>query len=268
MNSVFGKELNPGKNPISDFTQYSFFTDSIVDTGREICTYLESNSYEKTAQQFKLRLPVPYPTDGDALRFVSLAIDDLCPQHSSMTRTNSAPAPDTAVPGPTSTSMAGSQGMACEAYRKRVPSGPGSIESMALQTGSEALANNPDLSTFSAFISGKSNPEIDIVKVLDSGPYVVFAPTNEAFAKLDPATLATLKSDPVVLLPTLFYHIVLGDFSPNDLAGTRRTQDGRPVVVTGKGDDMEVNGNPVVCGYTAHGAHIYMIDEVLTPPTP
>lgn len=173
-----------------------------------------------------------------------------------------------AGPVPTSTKVPDPQGSGCDAYRKQVPTGPGSIESMALETGSEALANNPNLSTFSGLISGKLNPDINIVNVLDGGPYVVFAPTNDAFAKLDPKTLETLKSDPVVLLPTLFYHMVLGYLQPNDVAGKMPTQDGRPVTVVGKGSDIKVNDAKVVCAYTAHGAYIYMIDTVLTPPTP
>lgn len=180
-----------------------------------------------------------------------------------------APAPvSPAGPVPTSTKVPDPQGSGCDAYRKKVPSGAGSIDSMALQTGSEALASNPDLSTFSGLISGKINPDINIVNVLDGGPYVVFAPTNEAFAKLDPATLATLKSDPVVLLPTLFYHMVLGYLGPNDVQGKMPTQDGRSVNVVGKGSDITVNDAKLVCAYTAHGAYIYMIDTVLTPPTP
>jgi uncharacterized surface protein with fasciclin (FAS1) repeats len=180
-----------------------------------------------------------------------------------------APAPvSPAGPVPTSTKVPDPQGSGCDAYRKKVPTGPGSIESMALQTGSEALANNPDLSTFSDAISGKLNPDINIVNVLDGGPYVVFAPTNDAFAKLDATTLEALKTDPVVLLPTLFYHMVLGYLGPNDVAGKMPTQDGRPVTVVGKGGDIKVNDAKVVCAYTAHGAYIYMIDTVLTPPTP
>ncbi len=180
-----------------------------------------------------------------------------------------APAPvSPAGPVPTSTKVPDPQGSGCDAYRKKVPTGPGSIDSMALQTGSEALANNPDLSTFSGLISGKLNPDINIVNVLDGGPYVVFAPTNEAFAKLDPKTLENLKSDPVALLPTLFYHMVLGYLGPNDVAGKMPTQDGRAVTIVGKGSDIKVNDAKVVCAYTAHGAYIYMIDTVLTPPTP
>jgi hypothetical protein len=62
--------------------------------------------------------------------------------------------------------------------------------------------------------------------------------------------------------------MVLGYLGPNDVQGTMPTQDGRSVVVTGKGGDIKVNDNRVSCAYAARGAYIYMIDTVLTPPTP
>jgi hypothetical protein len=139
---------------------------------------------------------------------------------------------------------------------------------MAGQTASQAIASNPDLSTFSAAIAGTLNPDINIVSVLDGGPYIVFAPTDAAFAALEPATVETLKTDPRVLLPVLFYHMVLGNVGPANVAGTMPTQDGRPVVVTGKDGDIKVNGNRVSCAYAANGAYIYMIDGVLEPPVP
>ena len=177
-------------------------------------------------------------------------------------------APTTAAPVPTSTKVPDPQGPGCDAYRNQVATGAGSIASMALQTASQAIASNPDLSTFSAAISGKLNPDINIVSVLDGGPYIVFAPTDAAFSKLDAATVETLKTDPQVLLPVLFYHMVLGNVGPANVAGKMPTQDGRPVVVTGKDGDIKVNGNRVTCAYAARGAYIYMIDTVLTPPVP
>ena len=178
------------------------------------------------------------------------------------------PAAPTATAAATPTKVPDPQGPGCDAYRKAVPTGAGSIPAMAGQTASQAIANNPDLSTFSAAISGTLNPEINIVSVLDGGPYIVFAPTDAAFAALDPATVETLKSDPRVLLPVLFYHMVLGNVGPANVAGTMPTQDGRPVVVTGKDGDIKVNGNRVSCAYAANGAYIYMIDGVLEPPVP
>ena len=175
-------------------------------------------------------------------------------------------APTTAMPVPTATKVPDPQGPGCDAYRNQVPSGAGSIASMAAQTASQAIASNPDLSTFSAAISGKLNPDVNIVSVLDGGPYIVFAPTDAAFSKLDAATLETLKTDPQVLLPVLFYHMVLGNVGPANIAGKMPTQDGRAVVVTGKDGDIKVNDNRVTCAYAANGAYIYTIDTVLTPP--
>ena len=205
-----------------------------------------------------------------AIAAIAVAIPTAVQAYAEPTPTPVDPAPPatSATAAPTSTKVPDPQGPGCDAYRSKVPTGAGSIASMALQTGSEAIASNPDLSTFSAAISGKLNPDINIVSVLDGGPYVVFAPTDVAFAKLDPATLETLKTDPVALLPTLFYHMVLGYLGPNDVQGTMPTQDGRTVVVSGKGGDIKVNDNRVACAYAARGAYIYMIDEVLIPPTP
>ena len=176
--------------------------------------------------------------------------------------------PTTATPVPTSTKVPDPQGPGCDAYRSQVPTGAGSIPSMAVQTASQAIASNPDLSTFSAAISGRLNPDVNIVSVLDGGPYIVFAPTDVAFSKLDQATLATLKTDPTALLPVLFYHMVLGNVGPANIAGKMPTQDGRAVVVTGKDGDIKVNDNRVTCAYAVRSGYVYMIDTVLTPPVP
>jgi uncharacterized surface protein with fasciclin (FAS1) repeats len=176
--------------------------------------------------------------------------------------------PTTATPVPTSTKVPDPQGPGCDAYRSQVPTGAGSIPSMAVQTASQAIASNPDLSTFSAAISGRLNPDVNIVSVLDGGPYIVFAPTDAAFSKLDEATLTSLKTDPTVLLPVLFYHMVLGNVGPANIAGKMPTQDGRAVVVTGKDGDIKVNDNRVTCAYAVRSGYVYMIDTVLTPPAP
>merc|ERR1711963_299998 len=44
------------------------------------------------------------------------------------------------------------------------------------------------------------------------GPFTVFAPTNDAFAKVDPATLNRLLADPAALAQVLTYHVVSGTF--------------------------------------------------------
>ena len=90
-------------------------------------------------------------------------------------------------------------------------------------------------------ISGGANPAVNIVPVLDNGPYVVFAPTNEAFAALPPAQLDALKADPAALSKLDYYHVFLGLLGPDDVKGQRPTQQGAEIKVTGKGGDIKVN---------------------------
>ena len=54
--------------------------------------------------------------------------------------------------------------------------------------------------------------------------FTVFAPTDDAFAKLDPATIEKLKTDSDLLTKILTYHVVPGQASPAQVAG--RAQDG------------------------------------------
>lgn len=159
------------------------------------------------------------------------------------------------------------QGPGCDAYNKRVPTGAGSFAGMFTQSASQAIASNPDLSMFSAAISGKWNPAVNVLPALDGGPYVVFAPTDDAFAKLDAATLEALKNDPVKLTSVLYYHMVLGFLGPDDVHGKMPTQEGKLIDVTGKGGDIKINDTAkVVCGgITAKSSAIYMIDTVLDP---
>ncbi|PND55242.1 fasciclin [Mycobacterium sp. ENV421] len=202
------------------------------------------------------------------LAAIAIAIPTAVQAYADPTPTTTTPAAPTTseIPVPSMSQLPDPQGSGCDAYKNRIPSGSGSFTSMGNQPATAAIAANPDLSTFSAAISGGLNPAVNIDSVIDGGPYVVFAPTNDAFAKLDEATLEQLKSDPAALTSTLYYHLVLGYLGPDDLHGKMPTQQGSPVNVTGKGGDIKVNDTAkLVCGYTARGAYIYMIDTVLSP---
>ena len=158
------------------------------------------------------------------------------------------------------------QGPACDAGVKAVASGPGSLASLATEGSSAALAAIPEISTFSQAVSGQLNPAVNVSSVLDNGPYVVFAPSNDAFAKLDPAELEAIKADPAKLTALVYYHMVLGILGPDDIHGTMYTQQGKPVEVKGKGGDITVNGAKVTCGgIKAANMRVYIIDTVLDP---
>ena len=135
---------------------------------------------------------------------------------------------------------------------------------------SKALASIPDISTFNSAVSGGLNPAVNITSVLDNGPYVVFAPTNDAFAALEPAKLEALKTDPAALTKLDYYHVFLGLLGPEDVHGQRPTQEGADIKAEGKNGDIKVNGTAkVICGgIQAENARIYIIDTVLDPASP
>ncbi|MBF6354986.1 fasciclin domain-containing protein [Nocardia higoensis] len=158
-------------------------------------------------------------------------------------------------------------GPGCAAYAEQVPSGPGSLESMATQPVTAAAADSPLLNTLTAAVSGQLNPQVNLAATLDGGEFTIFAPVDSAFEALDPATLESLKTDSAALTAILTYHAVPGRVGPDDIAGTHTTVEGSDVTVTRDGDEIEVNDVSVVCGgiQTAN-ATVYLIDQVLTPP--
>ncbi len=167
------------------------------------------------------------------------------------------PAPVLEVPDP--------QGPGCDAFKTAVPDYKSLMD---LPVGA-ALQSIPDASTFYSAISGGFNPEVNIVPVLENGPYVVFAPTNEAFAELPPAQLDALKADPAALTDLVYYHEFLGLLGNEDVKGQRPTQQGAEIKVDGEGGDITVNDSAeLVCGAIfAKNARIYLIDTVLDPKT-
>jgi uncharacterized surface protein with fasciclin (FAS1) repeats len=160
-------------------------------------------------------------------------------------------------------------GPGCAAYAKQVPDGAGSVAGMSQDPVAVAASNNPLLKTLVAAVSGKLTPDVNLVDTLDSSEFTVFAPVDDAFAKIDPATIDTLKTaaGTDTLKKVLTYHVISGQLAPDAIDGTHTTVEGQDVTVTGSGDNMKVNGANVICGgvHTAN-ATVYLIDSVLMPP--
>ncbi|MGE2835749.1 fasciclin domain-containing protein [Mycobacterium sp. SMC-4] len=169
--------------------------------------------------------------------------------------------------GTAGTAAAAPVGPGCAAYVAQVPDGPGSVQGMAQSPVTVAASNNPMLTTLTKAVSGQLNPAVNLVDTLDGGQFTVFAPTDAAFAKLDPATVEQLRTDGPLLTNILTYHVVPGQADPSAVIGTHKTVQGADVTVTGNGDQLKVNDASVVCGgvQTAN-ATVYMIDSVLLPP--
>ena len=158
-------------------------------------------------------------------------------------------------------------GPGCAAYAEAVPDGAGSIEGMSADPVAVAASNNPMLTTLTAAVSGQLNPEVNLVDTLNGDEFTVFAPVDDAFAAIDPATIESLKTDTATLTSILTYHVVPGRIEPADIAGMHTTVQGADLEVTGSGDAWMVNDANVICGgvQTAN-ATVYLIDAVLMPP--
>lgn len=160
-------------------------------------------------------------------------------------------------------------GAGCADYAETVPDGAGSVEGMSQDPVATAASNNPLLTTLTAAVSGELNPDVNLVDTLNGDEFTVFAPVDDAFGKIDAATIETLKTDSDMLTSILTYHVVPGEIAPDDIDGTHTTVNGADLEVTGSGDDILVNGEAaVICGgvQTAN-ATVYLIDTVLMPPS-
>jgi uncharacterized surface protein with fasciclin (FAS1) repeats len=174
----------------------------------------------------------------------------------------SATMPSSAMPEMTGTDTMATFGAGCAAVPTD-PANKGSFEAMAQVPVATAASGNPLLSTLVTAVK-----QAGLVDTLNSAPAVtVFAPTNEAFAKIPAAALKKVLADKKTLSSILTYHVVGGKLAPADLAGTHKTLQGGSLTVSGSGSDFKIDGKAsVICGnvQTAN-ATVYIIDTVLMP---
>ncbi|MGY0234000.1 fasciclin domain-containing protein [Longispora urticae] len=157
----------------------------------------------------------------------------------------------------------GTFGAACGAVPK---DGAGSFDGMAKDPVATAASNNPVLSTLVAAVKAAG-----LVDTLNAAKDItVFAPTNDAFAKIPKADLDAVLADKEQLSKILTYHVVGQKIGPDKLgtAGPYKTLEGDDLKASGSGSDFTIGaGSKVVCGnvQTAN-ATVYIVDTVLMPP--
>ncbi|MEM1177807.1 MAG: fasciclin domain-containing protein [Acidobacteriota bacterium] len=100
------------------------------------------------------------------------------------------------------------------------------------------------------------------------GPFTVFAPNDEAFAKLPAGTVEGLLKDKEALTKILTYHVVAGKAMAADVVGadSHTTVQGQSLSVETKGDAVMIGGATVLATdiVTSNGV-IHVIDTVLIP---
>jgi len=123
----------------------------------------------------------------------------------------------------------------------------------------------------------------DLVGVLTSeGPFTVFAPTNDAFAKLPEGTVESLlKSENIGTLQSILkYHVVAGKFMAGDVIGLVKKNNGKATIPTVNGGNLtamikdgsvyitDANGNSakvIAVDLDNSNGVIHVIDSVVLP---
>ncbi|MCW8983855.1 MAG: fasciclin domain-containing protein [Thermoanaerobaculales bacterium] len=108
-----------------------------------------------------------------------------------------------------------------------------------------------------------------LVDTLQSeGPFTVFAPTDEAFAKLPAGTVENLLANPDQLKQILLYHVVPGKVTASDVVSlsSATTAQGSDIAIAVKGDTVMINNARVTqADVMASNGVIHVIDTVIVP---
>lgn len=152
-------------------------------------------------------------------------------------------------------------GPACATVPK---SGAGSFNGMQQDPVATAASNNPALSTLVTAVK-----KAGLVDTLNNAKNItVFAPTNDAFAKIPKADLDKLLADKAQLTKVLTYHVVGQKLTPKQMeSGTFPTLEKSDLMTAGSGESFTVNdASKVVCGNVkTANANVQIIDTVLMP---
>lgn len=127
----------------------------------------------------------------------------------------------------------------------------------------DTLVNNGNFKTLTAAVGAAG-----LAETLKTGEFTVFAPTDQAFAKLPAGTVEALLADIPTLQSILTYHVVSGKV-PASTAKTlpsATTVNGKSITITKKHGNLYINDSKVLLYdiKTSNGI-IHVIDTVLIP---
>lgn len=154
-------------------------------------------------------------------------------------------------------------GDACSA----VPTdGKGSFDGMVTDPVATAASNNPLLTTLVTAVGAVPG----LADTLNGAEALtVFAPTNDAFAKIDEADLNAVLADTETLAAILSHHVIGENLDPDAVVGEQQSLNQDTITIEGDTEaGMTVDGGAanVICGnIPTANATVYVIDSVLMP---
>ena len=128
----------------------------------------------------------------------------------------------------------------------------------------DTIGRNPQLSTLNGLVQKAGLSEM----LKGSGPYTVFAPTNDAFKAVSPKTMDALASDPAKLKAVLSYHMLPAKVLSSEVKnGNAKTAHGGNVALAKAGDFVTAEDAMVqTANIAATNGVVHTVDRVLTPP--
>lgn len=134
----------------------------------------------------------------------------------------------------------------------------------APQTVAETTASRPELSTLNKLVN-----ESGLAETLKGpGPFTMFAPTDEAFKAVPPATMEKLAKDKELLKSVLSFHVVNNKMAAAEVKnGNVKSLQGANLAVSKSGDFVTVEDAVVTqADVPATNGVVHEIDRVLMPP--
>ena len=165
-----------------------------------------------------------------------------------------------------------------EAKKETMPAMAEVVKTVQIPNIVGVSVGNENFSTLVAAVKAA-----DLVETLSSaGPFTVFAPTNDAFAKLPEGTIATLleSENKATLTSILTYHVVSGKFDASAVVAAIKANNGAFTVTTVQGGTLvasldgenvvlkDEKGNMstvVIADVEASNGVIHAIDSVVMP---
>ena len=128
----------------------------------------------------------------------------------------------------------------------------------------DTIAAKPQLSTLNGLLAKAGLTE----SLKGAGPFTVFAPSNEAFAKVPAKTMDELGSDSARLKAVLAFHVLPGKVMAADVTnGNSKTVNGANVALSRAGDFVTVEDAMVqTADLSATNGVVHIVDSVLIPP--
>ena len=128
----------------------------------------------------------------------------------------------------------------------------------------DTLAATPQLSTLSGLVAKAGLT--DTLKT--GGPFTVFAPSNEAFAKVPAKTMDELGKNPDRLKAVLTYHVLSGKVMAAEVKNSSvKAVNGANLAVSKAGEFVTVEDGMVQkADISATNGVVHIIDSVLIPP--